>query len=130
MSDSDERTFPMPAHSCLLVKVYDEDEVADSGIVLPQGTNDRRYPQKGTVMHVGPGYRLTSGGYAPMDWLIGDEVMFFKQNGVPVRLGQEELLLLRDEHILVVLDGPLTRPAGEEPDPGPIDLEHEWRGDR
>jgi chaperonin GroES len=77
-------------------------EATDSGIIIPDGS--RTLPERGVVRYVGPGFRRPDGEYVELDVKVGDEVLFFVKHGVEIRVNGENLLLLRDDNILVITD--------------------------
>ena len=68
-----------------------------SGIVLPDTAKEK--PQRGKVLEVGPG-RYEDGKLVPLDVKKGDEIIFSKYGGTEVKVGGEELLILRESDIL------------------------------
>ena len=94
-----------PLGDRLIVEVLEDEEVTDSGIVLPDTAKEK--PQRGRVLAVGPGSRNEDGEYVPMDLAEGDEVIFSKSGGTEVKLGAAGSLILRESDVLakVVLAG-------------------------
>jgi len=94
-----------PLGDRLIVEVLEDEDVTDSGIVLPDTAKEK--PQRGRVLAVGPGGRNEDGEYVPMDLEDGDEIIFSKYGGTEVRLGTEDYLILRESDVLakVVLAG-------------------------
>jgi chaperonin GroES len=73
------------------------------GLLLPDTAQDK--PQKGTVLAVGPGRMLKDGARRPLQVKKGDIVLFTNWAGDEFRSGQEDqILLMREEDILAVLD--------------------------
>ena len=87
-----------PLGDRLIVEVLDEDEITISGIVLPDTAREK--PQRGKVLAVGPGSRDEDGKYVPMDVEVGDEVIFSKYGGTEIKLGVDEVLILRESDVL------------------------------
>jgi chaperonin GroES len=92
-----------PLGDRLIVEVLDEEETTVSGIVLPDTAKEK--PQRGKVLAVGPGPRDEDGEYIKMDVEVGDEVIFSKYGGTEVKLGTEEILILRESDILAKVVG-------------------------
>jgi chaperonin GroES len=94
-----------PLGDRLIVEVLEDEEVTESGIVLPDTAKEK--PQRGRVLAVGPGSRNEDGEFVPMDLAEGDEIVFSKYGGTEVKLGPEEYLILRESDVLakVVLAG-------------------------
>ena len=88
-----------PLGDRLIVEVLEEEELMVSGIVLPDTAKEK--PQRGKVLAVGPGARnQETGEYIQMDVAEGDEVIFSKYGGTEVKVGTDELLILRESDVL------------------------------
>ena len=86
-----------PLGDRLIVEVLEEEETV-SGIVLPDTAKEK--PQRGRVLAVGPGSRNDRGELVPMDVSEGDEVIFSKYGGSEIKLGIDEVLILRESDVL------------------------------
>ncbi len=86
----------------VLVKQDDEPQKTEGGIFLPDTAKEA--PQWGTVVKVGPGKVLDNGEKRPMTVKEGDKVIFGKYSGSKVKIGQDELLFMREEDIMAVLE--------------------------
>jgi chaperonin GroES len=87
-----------PLGDRLIVEVLEEEDVTDSGIVLPDTAKEK--PQRGRVLAVGPGSRNEDGEFVAMDLDEGDEIIFSKYGGTEVKLGVDEFLILRESDVL------------------------------
>jgi chaperonin GroES len=87
-----------PLGDRLIVEVLEEDATTSSGIVLPDTAQEK--PQRGKVLAVGPGSRNEEGKYIKMDVEEGDEVIFSKYGGTEIKLGVDEVLILRESDVL------------------------------
>ena len=87
-----------PLGDRLIVEVLDEEELTVSGIVLPDTAREK--PQRGRVLAVGPGARDEDGKYIKMDVAEGEEIIFSKYGGTEVKLGTDEILILRESDVL------------------------------
>jgi chaperonin GroES len=87
-----------PLGDRLIVEVLDEEELTVSGIVLPDTAREK--PQRGRVFAVGPGGRDEEGKYIEMDVAEGDEIVFSKYGGTEIKLGTDEVLILRESDVL------------------------------
>jgi len=87
-----------PLGDRLIVEVLEEEEITFSGIVLPDTAREK--PQRGKVLAVGPGSRGEDGEYIKMDVEEGDEVIFSKYGGTEIKLGVDEVLILRESDVL------------------------------
>src|SRR3989442_12314689 len=87
-----------PLGDRLIVEVLEEEESTASGIVLPDTAREK--PQRGRVLAVGPGARDEHGKRIEMDVAEGEEVIFSKYGGTEIRLGTDEVLILRQADVL------------------------------
>jgi chaperonin GroES len=92
-----------PLGDRLIVEVLEEEEQTVSGIVLPDTAKEK--PQRGRVLAVGPGARDEDGKHIPMDIAEDDEVIFSKYGGTEIKLGTEEVLILRESDVLAKVIG-------------------------
>jgi chaperonin GroES len=93
-----------PLGDRLIVEVLEEEETTVSGIVLPDTAKEK--PQRGRVLAVGPGARNTeTGEHIPMDLEEGDEIVFSKYGGTEIKLGTDEVLILRESDVLAKVVG-------------------------
>ena len=92
-----------PLHDRVIVKRLDEEKKTASGIVIPDTAAEK--PDQGEVMSVGQGKRTDEGELVPLDVKVGDRVLFGKYSGQTVRLKGDELLVMREEDILGVVEG-------------------------
>ena len=91
-----------PLGDRLIVKAVDEEETTASGIVLPDTAKEK--PQRGKVLAVGDGkVSEESGKRTPMDVSEGDEVLYSKYGGTEVKIEGEDLLVLREDDVLAVV---------------------------
>ena len=98
-----------PLGDRLIVQALEEEEMTESGIVLPDTAKEK--PQRGRVLAVGPGPRNEDGEYVPMELAEGDEIIFSKYGGTDIKLGAEEYLILRESDVLAKVVG-TREPAG------------------
>jgi chaperonin GroES len=88
-----------PLGDRLIVEVLEEEETTASGIVLPDTAKEK--PQRGRVLAVGPGERSeNTGEVIPMDVAVGDEIIFSKYGGTEVKVGADDVLILRQTDVL------------------------------
>jgi chaperonin GroES len=98
-----------PLGDRLIVEVLEDEETTVSGIVLPDTAKEK--PQRGRVLAVGPGGRNDKGELIPLDVADGDEIIFSKYGGTEVKLGTDEILILRESDVLAKVVG-TREPAG------------------
>ncbi|TFH15123.1 MAG: co-chaperone GroES [Acidimicrobiales bacterium] len=87
-----------PLGDRLIVEVHEEESTTASGIVLPDTAQEK--PQRGKVLAVGPGPRDEDGKRIKMDVAKGDVVIFSKYGGTEIKVGADEVLILRESDVL------------------------------
>ena len=87
-----------PLGDRLIVEVLEEEETTASGIVLPDTAKEK--PQRGRVLAAGQGARNDKGELNPMEVAEGDEIIFSKYGGTEIKLGSDEVLILRESDVL------------------------------
>ena len=91
-----------PLHDRVIVKRMEEERKTASGIVIPDTATEK--PDQGEVVAVGPGKRDDSGKLIEMGLKIGDRVLFGKYAGQTVKMDGQELLVMREEDIMGVVE--------------------------
>jgi chaperonin GroES len=91
-----------PLHDRVIVKRMEEERKTASGIVIPDTAAEK--PDQGEVIAVGAGKRDDKGSLIPMDVRKGDRVLFGKYAGQTVKVEGEELLVMREEDIMGVVE--------------------------
>jgi chaperonin GroES len=91
-----------PLSDRVIVKAITAEETTRGGIVLPDTAKEK--PQEGEVLAVGPGKLMDSGKVATMDVKIGDRVVYSKYGGTEVKVNGDELIVLRQDDILGVVE--------------------------
>ncbi len=92
-----------PLHDRVLVRRMEEETTTAGGIVLPGSAAEK--PNQGEVLAVGKGRILESGEVRPMDVKVGDKVLFGQYSGTTVKVEGEELLMMREEDVMGVVEG-------------------------
>ena len=92
-----------PLHDRVIVKRKEEEHTSPGGIVIPDSATEK--PMRGEVIAVGKGKILDSGEVRSLDVKVGDEVLFGKYSGTEVKVDGEELLVMREEDIMAVIEG-------------------------
>ena len=87
-----------PLGDRLIVEVLEEETTTSSGIVLPDTAQEK--PQRGKVLEVGPGPRDEDGERIKMDVEKGDEIIFSKYGGTEIKVGADDVLILRESDVL------------------------------
>jgi len=91
-----------PLHDRVIVKRLEEKEQVKGGIIIPDTAKEK--PQQGEVIAVGTGKILEDGKVRPMAVKAGDRVLFGKYSGQGVKVDGEELLVMREEDIMGVVE--------------------------
>ena len=91
-----------PLHDRVIVKRLESERTTAAGIVIPDSAGEK--PDQGEVLAGGPGKRDESGKIIPMDVKVGDRVLFGKYAGQTVKVEGEELLVMREEDLMGVLE--------------------------
>ena len=91
-----------PLHDRVIVKRIDAERTTASGIVIPDSAGEK--PDQGEVLAVGPGKRDENGKHVALDVKVGDRVLFGKYAGQGVKVDGQELLVMREEDIMGVVE--------------------------
>jgi chaperonin GroES len=91
-----------PLHDRVLIKRLEEERKTASGIVIPDTAAEK--PDQGEVLAVGPGKKNEDGKIVPVDVKVGDKVLFGKYSGTTVRVEGDEILVMREEDIMAVVN--------------------------
>jgi chaperonin GroES len=92
-----------PLGDRLIVEPLEEEETTTSGIVLPDTAKEK--PQRGRVLAVGPGSRNDKGELVPMEVAESDEIIYSKYGGTEIKLGADDVLILRESDVLAKVVG-------------------------
>ena len=91
-----------PLHDRVIVKRIEDERKTASGIVIPDTAAEK--PDQGEVVAVGTGKIMDNGEVRKMDVKAGDRVRFGKYSGQTVKVDGEELLVMREEDIMGVIE--------------------------
>ncbi len=92
-----------PLHDRVIVRRMEEERTSPGGIVIPDSATEK--PVQGEVLAVGKGKILENGDVRPMDVKVGDKVLFGKYSGTEVKVAGDEVLVMREEDIMGVIEG-------------------------
>jgi len=92
-----------PLHDRVIVKRIEEEKKSAGGIVIPDTAAEK--PDQGEIVAVGKGKKDDNGKLIPVDVKVGDRVLFGKYSGQTVRVKGDELLVMREEDIMGVIEG-------------------------
>src|SRR5258707_15789478 len=93
----------IPLYDRIVVKRIEEQETKIGGLYIPDSAKEK--PQEGEVVAVGKGKRLENGKAGPLDVQKGDRILFGKYSGSEIRIAGEEMMIMREDEVLGVLEG-------------------------
>jgi chaperonin GroES len=91
-----------PLHDRVIVKRLEEDRTSPGGIVIPDTAAEK--PVQGKIVAVGKGKILEDGQVRPLAVKVGDKILFGKYSGTEVKLEGEELVVMREEDLMAVIE--------------------------
>ena len=91
-----------PLQDRVIIKRMEEEKTSPGGIVIPDSATEK--PIKGEVVAVGNGLVVDNGEIRPQDLKVGDKVLFGKYSGTEVKLDGEELLVMKEDDVMAVLE--------------------------
>ncbi|TAM44908.1 MAG: co-chaperone GroES [Gammaproteobacteria bacterium] len=91
-----------PLHDRVIVRRLEEERKTPGGIVIPDTAKEK--PVQGEVVAVGKGKVMEDGKVRPLDVKVGDKILFGKYSGTEVKVGADELLVMREEDIMGVIE--------------------------
>lgn len=91
-----------PLHDRVIVKRVEEERTTPGGIVIPDSATEK--PIRGEVIAVGNGKILENGEQRSLDVKVGDTVLFGKYSGTEVKVDEDELLVMREDDIMAVVE--------------------------
>ena len=92
-----------PLHDRVIVERMEEERMSAGGIVIPDSATEK--PVRGEVLAVGNGKILENGDKRALDIKVGDTILFGKYSGTEVKVDGAELLVMREEDIMAVIEG-------------------------
>ena len=92
-----------PLHDRVIVRRMEEERTSAGGIVIPDTATEK--PIRGEVIAVGNGKVLDSGDVRALDLKVGDKVLFGKYSGTEVKVDGEDLLVMREDDVMAVVEG-------------------------
>jgi chaperonin GroES len=103
LSNLGDRMKIRPLHDRVIVKRIEEERKSAGGIVIPDTAAEK--PDQGEIVAVGKGKKDDQGKLIPIDVKVGDRVLFGKYSGQTVKVKGDELLVMREEDIMGVIEG-------------------------
>ena len=90
-----------PLHDRVVVRRIEADQKTAGGIIIPDSAQEK--PSEGEVIAVGEGNRDDDGDRIPLDVKVGDKVLFGKWSGTEVKIGGEDLLIMKESDIMGIM---------------------------
>jgi len=90
-----------PLHDRVVVKRQEEERTTAGGIVIPDSATEK--PMRGIVIAIGNGKPLDNGDVRALAVKVGDVVLFGKYSGTEVKMAGEELVVMREDDIMAVI---------------------------
>src|SRR3977135_361601 len=101
-----------PLHERVLIKLIEKKETVKGEIIIPDSAKEK--PQEGEVIAVGAGKYKEDGSRQALDVKVGDRVLFGKYGGAEIKLDGEELLIVREDEILGIIERAGTAAGGKK----------------
>jgi chaperonin GroES len=92
-----------PLHDRVIVRRMEEERLSAGGIVIPDSAAEK--PIRGEILAVGKGKLLDSGEVRALELKVGDKVLFGKYSGTEVKIDGEQILVMREEDVMGVIEG-------------------------
>ena len=90
-----------PLHDRVVVRRVESEEKTAGGIILPDTAQEK--PSEGEIVAIGSGAHDESGKLVPLDVKVGDRVLFGKWSGTEVKVGGEDVLIMKESDIMGVI---------------------------
>ncbi len=91
-----------PLHDRVIVRRVEEKKTTSSGLIIPDSSTEK--PSRGEVVAAGNGRISAQGDLIPLDVKVGDTVMFGQYSGSEITVGEEKLLVMREDEIVAVIE--------------------------
>ena len=90
-----------PLQDRVVLKAVEQETKTAGGIIIPDTAKEK--PMEGKVVAVGPGTRDQNGKLTPLDVKVGDRVLFGKWSGTEIKVGGEDLLILKESDLMGII---------------------------
>ncbi len=91
-----------PLHDRVIVRRMEEETTTSGGIVIPDSAAEK--PSEGEIVAAGTGKIAENGDVRPLDVKVGDKILFGKYSGTEVKVEGEDLIVMREEDIMGVVE--------------------------
>jgi chaperonin GroES len=92
-----------PLHDRVAVRRVEENQKTAGGIIIPDTATEK--PTQGEIVAVGAGARNEKGQLVALDVKVGDRILFGKWSGTEVKVGGDDLLIMKESDIMAVIEG-------------------------
>jgi chaperonin GroES len=92
-----------PLNDRLIVKRTDSETTSSGGIIIPDSAKEK--PLEGIVRAAGPGKSSDKGKVTPLAVQEGNRILFGKYAGTEIKIQGEDLLILREDDVLAIIEG-------------------------
>jgi chaperonin GroES len=90
-----------PLHDRVLVRRIEPQAKTAGGIIIPDSAQEK--PQEGEIVSIGSGARAEDGTITPLDVKAGDRILFGKWSGTEIKVGGEDLIIMKESDVLGIL---------------------------
>lgn len=91
----------IPLHDRIVVRADEEEKVSQGGILIAPIAKEKSV--LGTVLAVGTGKHMDNGQFREIKVAVGDRVLFGKHAGAPIKLYEDEVIIMKEEEVLAIL---------------------------
>jgi chaperonin GroES len=91
-----------PLHDRVVLRRIEGEQKTASGLFIPDSAQEKQ--ARGAIVAVGPGRTNDKGDIRPLDVNVGNQVLFSKYAGTEIKVDGEELIILREDDILAVVE--------------------------
>lgn len=91
-----------PLHDRVAIEPIEQENKTKAGLIIPDSAKEK--PMQGRVVAVGKGARDDKGNLIPVELKIGDKVLYGKWAGTEVKVGDKELIFMKESDVIAILD--------------------------
>jgi chaperonin GroES len=96
-----------PLHDRVVVRRVEAEAKTAGGIIIPDTAQEK--PVQGEIVAAGPGSRSADGRLQALDVKAGDLVLFGKWSGTEIKIGAEDLLVMKESDLIGVIDKSVSK---------------------
>jgi len=90
-----------PIRDRIVIRLLEAETATKSGIIIPDAATEK--PSQGTVLAAGPGRITEDGTLIPTEIKVGDQVLFGKYAGQPIKIDGKEYHILKEDDVMAVV---------------------------